>query len=83
MSDKDVITETKGLDEDFQNLTTTGPISALKRSKKVMDCPSGALELGTEIDSAAISKNPKPATSALMLAINFYQTGINLFTRQF
>ena len=83
MSDEDVITEIEWFGEDDGNLTTTGFLSTLKLSEKLMDSPSGVLELGTEIDTEAVSKKPKPAESALTVRINFYNAGKNLLYQTF
>ena len=73
----------EGLGSFFKNL---GKISA-KASKKLatnaLKNPARFLEIGANVATAAVSKNPKAALSALPEVINFYHTGKGLYLGKF
>ena len=73
----------EGLGSLFKN---PGKISA-KASKKLatnaLKNPARFLEIGANVATAAVIKNPKAALSALLEVFNFYYTGKGLYLGKF
>ena len=57
--------------------------AAKKLATNALKNPSRFLEIGANVATAAISKNPKAALSALPEVINFYHTGKGLYLGKF
>ena len=59
----------------FKNLGKVPSKAAKKLATNALKNPARFLEIGANIATAAVSKNPKAALSALPELINFYDTG--------
>ena len=57
--------------------------AAKKLAKNALKNPSRFLEIGANVATAAVSKNPKAVLSALPEVINFYHTGEGLYLGKF
>ena len=83
MTVSDNTIKAEGLGSFFKN---SGKISA-KATKKLatnaLKNPSRFLEIGANVATAAVSKNPKAALSALPEVINFYHTGKGSYLPRF
>ena len=67
--------KSEGLGDFFKNLGKKGLDVSKKMAKNVLKNPSRALDITTNIATAAASKNPKNVTSTLPEMIPFYNTG--------
>ena len=54
-----------------------------KLATNALKNPAMFLEIGANVATAAVSKNPKAALSALPEVINFYHTGKSLYLGKF
>ena len=54
-----------------------------KLATNLLKNPARALEIGANIGTAAISRNPKAIASTLPEVINFYHTGKGLYLGKF
>ena len=59
----------------FKNLGRVSSKAAKKLATNALKNPSRFLEIGANVATAAVSKNPKEALSALPEVINFHHTG--------
>ena len=75
--------QAEGLGDFFKNLGKVSSKAAKKLAKNALKNPSRILELGANVATAAVSKNPKAASSALPEVINFYHTGKGLYIGKF
>ena len=75
--------EAEGLGDFFKNLGKVSSKAAKKLAKNALKNPSQFLEIGANVATAAVSKNPKAALSALPEVINFYHTGKGLYLGKF
>ena len=73
----------EGLGDFFKNLGKVSSKAAKKLAKSALENPSRFLEIGANVGTAAVSKNPKAALSALPEVINFYHTGKGLYLGKF
>ena len=73
----------EGLGDFFKNLGKKGLNVSKKMAKNVLKNPGRALEIGANVGSAFVSKNPKAALSTLPEVINFYHTGKGLYLGKF
>ena len=73
----------EGLGDFFKNLGKVSSKAAKKLAKNALKNPSRFLEIGANVATAAVSKNPKAALSALPEVINFYHTGKGLYLGKF
>ena len=72
-----------GLDSFSKNLGKVSSKAAEKLATNALKNPSRFLEIGANVATAAVSKNPKAALSALPEVINFYHTGKGLYLGKF
>ena len=75
--------EAEGLGDFFKNLGKVSSKAAKKLAKNALEYPSRFLEIGANVATAAVTKNPKAALSALPEVINFYHTGKGLYLGKF
>ena len=75
--------QAEGLGDFFKNLGKVSSKAAKKLAKIALKNPSRFLEIGANVATAAVSKNPKAALSALPEVINFYHTGKGLYLGKF
>ena len=75
--------QAEGLGDFFKNLGKASSKAAKKLATNALKNPSGFLEIGAKVATAAVSKNPKAALSALPEVINFYHTGKGLYLGKF
>ena len=73
----------EGLGDFFKNLGKISFKAAKKLATNALKNPSRLLEIGANVATAAVSKNPKAALSALPEVINFYHTGKGLYLGKF
>ena len=74
----DSVIQAEGLSDFFKYLGKKGLNVSKKMAKNVLKNPGRALEIGANVGSAFVSKNPKAALSTLPEVINFYHTGKGL-----
>ena len=75
--------QAEGLGDFFENLGKVSSKAAKKLAKNAIKNPSRFLEIGANVATAAESKNPKAALSAIPEVINFYHTGKGLYLGKF
>ena len=83
MTVSDNTIKTEGLGSFFKNL---GKISAKVGNKIATNAfknPTRFLEIGANVATAAVSRNPKAASSTLPEVIVFYHTGKGLYLPRF
>ena len=73
----------EGLGSFFKNLGKISAKAGKKLAKNVLSNPGRALEITSNIATAAATKNPKAALSSLPEVINFYHTGKGLYLGKF
>ena len=69
----------EGLGDFFKNLGKVSSKAAKKLAENALKNPSRFLEIGANVATAAVSRNPKAALSTLPEVINFYHTGKGLY----
>ena len=79
----DKVIQAEGIGDFFKNLGKVSSKAAKKLARNALKNPSRFLEIGANVATAAVSKNPKAALSALPEAINFYHTGKGLYLGKF
>ena len=79
----DNVIQAEGLGSFFKNLGKISSKAGKKLATNVLKNPSRALEIGANIATAAATKSPKAALSALPEVINFYHTGKGLYLPRF
>ena len=79
----DSVIQAEGLGSFFKNLGKVSAKAGKKLAKNVLKNPGKALEIGANIATAAATKSPKAALSALPEVINFYHTGKGLYLGKF
>ena len=67
----------------FKNLGKVSSKAAKKLARNALKNPSRFLEIGANVATAAVSKNPKAALSALPEEIYFYHTVKGLYLGKF
>ena len=67
----------------FKNLGNISAKAGKKLATNVLKNPARALEISVNVATAAASRNPKAALSALPEVINFYHTGKGLYLGKF
>ena len=67
--------QAEGLGDFFKKLGKVSGKAAEKLATNALKNPSRFLEIGANVATAAVSKNPKAALSALPEVISFYHTG--------
>ena len=75
--------QAEGLGDFFKNLGKVSSKAAKKLATNALKNPSRFLEIGANVATAAVSKNPKAALSTLPEVINFYHTGKGLYLGEF
>ena len=83
MTVSDNTIKAEGLGSFFENLGKISSKAGKKLAKNVLSNPGRALDLTAKIATAAASKSPKAALSALPEVINFYHTGKGLYLGKF
>ena len=73
----------EGLGKFFKNLGKASAKAGKKLATNVLKNPGRALEIGANIGSAAVSRNPKAALSTIPDVIKFYHTGKGLYLGKF
>ena len=79
----DNVIQAEGLGNFFKNLGKISTKAGKKLAKNVLSNPGRALDLTAKIATAAATKSPKAALSALPEIINFYHTGKGLYLPRF
>ena len=79
----DNVIKAEGLGDFFKKLGKVSSKAAKKLAPNALKNPSRFLEIGANVATAAVSKNPKAALSALPEVINFYHTGKGLYLGKF
>ena len=79
----DNVIQAEGLGDFFKNLGKICAKAGKKLAKNVLSNPGRALDLTAKIATAAASKSPKAALSALPEVINFYHTGKGVYLGKF
>ena len=75
--------QAEGLGDFFKKLGKVSGKTAKKLATNVLKNPGRALEITSNIATAAASKSPKAALSTLTEVINFYHTGIGIYLGKF
>ena len=75
--------QAEGLGDFFGNLGKKGLNVSKKMAKNVLKNPSRALDITTNIATAAASRNPKNVMSTLPELITFHNTGKGLYLGKF
>ena len=79
----DNVIQAEGLGDFFKNLGKKGLNVSKKMAKNVLKNPGRALEIGANVGTAFVSRNPKAALTSLPEVINFYHTGKGLYLPRF
>ena len=79
----DNVIQAEGLGDFFKNLGKISARAGKKLAKNVLSNPGRALDLTAKIATAATTKSPKAALSALPEVINFYHTGKGIYLGKF
>ena len=79
----DNVIQAEGLGDFFKNLGKVSSRAAKKLATNALKNPARFLEIGANVATVAVSKNPKAALSALPEVINFYHTGKGLYLGKF
>ena len=83
MTVSDNTIKAEGLGSFFKNLGKISTKAGKKLAKNVLSNPRRALDFTAKIATAAATKSPKAALSALPEVINFYHTGKGLYLPRF
>ena len=75
--------QAEGLGSFFKNLGRISAKAGKKLATNVLKNPGRALEITSNIATAAATKSPKAALSSLPEVINFYHTGKGLYLGKF
>ena len=75
--------EAEGLTEFFKNSGKNRLKESKKMTKKGIQNPGRALEIGANVGSAFVSRSPKAALSSLPEVIRFYHSGNGLYLGKF
>ena len=75
--------QAEGLEDFFKKLRKVSGKAAKKLATNALKSPAKFLEIGANVATAAVSKNPKAALSALPEVINFYHTVKGLYLGKF
>ena len=79
MTVSDDTKKAEGPGDFFKSLGKVSSTAAKKLATNALKNPSRFLEIGANVATAAVSKNPKAALSALPELIIFYHTGKGLY----
>ena len=83
MTVSDNTIKAEGLGSFFKNLGKISAKAGKKLATNVLKNPGRALEITSNIATAAATKSPKAALSTLPEVINFYHTGKGLYLPRF
>ena len=83
MTVSDNTIKAEGLGSFFKYLGKISSKAGKKLAKNVISNPGRALDLTAKITTAATTKSPKAALSALPEVINFYHTGKGIYLGKF
>ena len=83
MTVSDNTIKAEGLGSFFKNLGKISAKAGKKLATNVLKNPGRALEITSNIATAAATKSPKAALSTLPEVINFYHTGKSLYLPKF
>ena len=83
MTVSDNTIKAEGLSSFFKNLGKISAKAGKKLATNVLKNPARALEISANVATAAASRNPKAALSALPEVIIFYHTGKGLYLGKF
>ena len=83
MTVSDNTTKAEGLGSFFKNLGKISAKAGKKLANNVLKNPGRALEITSNIATAAATKSPKAALSTLPEVINFHHTGRGLYLGKF
>ena len=83
MTVSDNTIKAEGLGSFFKNLGKISAKAGKKLATNVLKNPGRALEITSNIATAAATKSPKAALSSLPEVINFYHTGKGLYLGKF
>ena len=75
--------QAEGLGEFFKNLGKVSSKAAEKIATNALKNPARLLEIGANVATAAVSRNPKAALSTLPEVISFCHTGKGLYLPRF
>ena len=73
----------EGLGDFFQKMEKVSGKAAKNLATNALKNPSRFLEIGANVATAAVRRNPIAALSALPEVINFYHTGKGLYLGKF
>ena len=79
----DNVIQAEGFGDFCKELGKVSSKAAKKLASNALKNPSRFLEIGANLATAAASRNPKAALSALPEVINFYHTGKGLYLGKF
>ena len=79
----DITIKAEGLDNFLKNLGRASVRAGRKLATKVLKSHGRSSEIGANIGSAAVSRNPKAALSTIPEIIKFYHTGKGLYLGKF
>ena len=79
----DNVIQAEGLGDFFKNLGKASSKAAKKLASNALKNPARFLEIGANVATAAVSKNPKAALSKIPEVLNFYYTGKGLYLGKF
>ena len=79
----DNVIQAEGLSDFFRNLGKSSVKVGKKLAKNVLKNPSRALDITTNIATAAASRSPKNVLSRLPEVINFFHTGKGVYIGKF
>ena len=83
MTVSDNTIKAEGLGDFFKNLGKVSSKAAKKLATNAFRNPSRFPEIGANVATAAVSKNPKATLSAIPEVINFFYTGKGLYLGKF
>ena len=83
MNVSDNVIQVEGLGDFFKNLEKVSSKAAKKLARNALKNPSRFLEIVANVATAAVSRNPKAAFSAVPEVINFYRTDKGLYLGKF
>ena len=75
--------QAEGLGSFFKNLGKISSKAGKKLATNVLKNPARALEIGANVGTAMVSRNPKAALSTLPELITFYNSGKGLYLGKF
>ena len=79
----DNVIQAEGLGDFFKNLGKVSSRAVKILATNALKNPARFLEIGANVATAAVSKNPKAASSTLPEVINFYHTIKGLYLDKF